>query len=151
MVNKITKWAVALIAGLVLAGPAIPSWSSTRDNSGLVFKPLTPEVAAKLPPWLKPSDVVGMTDQIPNTSVAGSQGTNLAVMDRRDKAQMLLNKVGRDIRHAERSSFYSSQADTEYRAGLRAFGKGDFAKAIHHLQSADDYVAGIPNERVMIG
>lgn len=151
MVNRITTCAVTLIAAILLAGPLIPSWASTRQNSGPVFKPLTPEVAAKLPSWLKPSDVAGMTDAIPGTSVGSSQRTDLAVMDSREKAQMLLHKVGSHIRHAKRSSFYSPQADTEYRAGLRAFDEGDFAKAINHLQTADEYVAGIPNERVIVG
>lgn len=148
----IKSWVVTLIAGLLLAGPPIQSWSSTGDNGARpVFKPLTPAVASKLPPWLKPSDVAGMSNEIPRTSVGASHRTDLATMDSRDKAQVLLKKVTRDIHNAERSSFYSPQADTEYRAGLRAFGKGNFAESITHLRSADRLVSGIPNERVMIG
>jgi hypothetical protein len=59
--------------------------------------------------------------------------------------------VSSHIRHAERSSFYSSQAKTEYGAGVRALGQGKYDEAIEHLRAADKCVSGIPNERVEVG
>jgi len=72
-------------------------------------------------------------------------------MDTKEHAQALLGEVSRHIRHAERSSFYSSQAKTEYGAGVQAVGQGKYADAIEHLRAADRYVSGIPNERVEVG
>ena len=143
------KTVVVLVSGFLIAGACVPTRASTSD-SGLTFVPLTPEAAAKLPPWVKASDVTGMSVQMaaePRKIVT----TNLAVMDSKEQAQALLGEVSRHIRHAERSSFYSSQAKTEYTAGVQALGRGKYDDAIEHLRAADKCVSGIPNERVEIG
>ena len=147
------KTALVVVSGFLMASTCVPAGASKvgYNGTGLSFVPLTPEAAEKLPPWVKPSDVTGMsveTAPIPKESVPG---TNLAAMDDKDQAQALLSEVNRHIRHAERSSFYSSQAKTEYGAGVRAFGQGKYDEAIEHLRAADKCVSGIPNERVEIG
>ena len=104
-----------------------------------------------MPPWINPSDVVGMSAEMATVPEKAATGTDLAVMDTKEHAQALLGEVNRHIRHAERGSFYSSQAKTEYVAGVRAFGQGKYAEAIEHLRAADKCVFGIPNERVEVG
>jgi hypothetical protein len=79
-----------------------------------------------------------------------STGTDLAVLETREQAQALQREVKHHLQHAERGSFYSSEAETEYGAGVRAIGKGKYAEAIEHLRAADKSVSGIPNERVEI-
>jgi hypothetical protein len=137
-----------------MAGACVPAWSGVGGDArigGLTFTPLTPEAATKLPPWIKPGDVVGMSTEMAATNNDAAKGTDLAVMDTREQAQALLGEVSRHIRHAQRSSFYSPQGEAEYGAGVRAFGKGNYAEAIEHLRAADKCVAGIPNERVEVG
>ena len=146
------RTAVILVSGFLLSGSCVPTRAGNVGNTGtgLTFVPLTAEAATKLPPWVKASDVTGMSVQMaaePRKTVT----TNLAVMDSKEQAQALLGEVSRHIRHAERSSFYSSQAKTEYTAGVQALGRGKYDDAIEHLRAADKCVSGIPNERVEIG
>jgi hypothetical protein len=145
---------VILVSGFLMAGACAPAWSAAGDRTeigGLTFIPLTPEAATKLPPWVNPADVVGMSEQMAATHENAGHGTTLAAMDTREQAQALLDEVSRHIRHAQRGSFNSPQGTVEYRAGVRAFGEGKYAEAIEHLRAADRYVAGIPNERVEVG
>ena len=145
------RTAVILVSGFLLAGSCVPTRADNVGNTGtgLTFVPLTPEAATKLPPWVKASDVTGMSVQM--AAEPRTVATNLAVMDTKEQAQALLGEVSRHIRHAERSSFYSSQAKTEYTAGVQALGRGKYDDAIEHLRAADKCVSGIPNERVEIG
>ena len=147
------KTAVVLVSGFLMGGACMPIYASIGDNngSGLTFVPLTPEAAAKLPPWIKPSEVKGMSAEMGAAPKKAAGGTNLAVMDTREQAEALLGEVGRHIRHAERSSFYSSEGEAEYGAGVRALGQGKYAEAVEHLRAADKCVSGIPNERVEVG
>jgi hypothetical protein len=147
------KTAVVLVSGVLIAGSCVPARASNGgyNGTGLTFVPLTPEAAAKLPAWVKPSDVAGMSVEMAPLPKKPMEGTDLAAMDDKDQAQALLTEVGRHIRHAQRSSFYSSQANTEYGAGVRAFGQGKYDEAIDHLRAADKCVSGIPNERVEVG
>jgi len=147
------KTAVVLVSGVLMAGACMPTWASNGGDrsNGLTFVPLTPEAATKLPPWVKPSDVTGMSVEMAPIPKNRAAGIDLAAMDTKEHAQALLGEVSRHIRHAERSSFYSSQAKTEYGAGVQAVGQGKYADAIEHLRAADKYVSGIPNERVEVG
>jgi hypothetical protein len=146
------KTAVVLVSGFLIAGAGMPARASNSGSgSGLHFVPLTPEAATKLPPWLKASDVTGMSIEMAPIPKNAAAETDLAVMDTKEHAQALLGEVSSHIRHAERSSFYSSQAKTEYGAGVRALGQGKYDEAIEHLRAADKCVSGIPNERVEVG
>ena len=151
--NMFKKTAVVLVSGLLIAGSCVPARASNGgyNGTGLTFVPLTPEAAAKLPPWVRPSDVAGMSVEMAPLPKKPAEGTNLAAMDDKDQAQALLSEVARHIRHAERGSFYSSEANTEFGAGVRAFGQGRYDEAIGHLRAADRCVSGIPNERVEVG
>ncbi len=142
------RTAAALVSGMLLTGGIYGP--ATASFGGLTLVPLTPEVAAKLPPGIKPSDVTGMSLQTAPLKSA-NPATQMAVMDSKEQAQLLIRDVGRHLRHAKRSSFYSSQAEAEYGAGVRAFGNGRYAQAIDHLRAADKCVTGIPNERVEVG
>jgi hypothetical protein len=142
------KTAVVLVSGFLMAGPCVPAWSSVGDDAqsgGLSLSPLTPEAAAKLPPWIKPSDVVGMGPEVATVHKNAAKGTDLAVTDIRERVQALLGEVSRHIRHAESGSFYSPQGEVEYREGVLAFGKGKYADAIEHFRTADKCVTDIPN------
>jgi len=144
------KTAVVLVSGFLIAGACAPTLASVSD-SGLTFVPLTLEAAAKLPPWVKASDVTGMSVEMAPIPKKAATGTDLAATDSKERAQALLNDVSRHIRHAERSSFYSSEGEAEYGAGVRALGQGKYNEAIEHLRAADKCVSGIPNERVEVG
>ncbi|HKD69604.1 MAG TPA: hypothetical protein VKB84_22385 [Candidatus Binataceae bacterium] len=149
---KFKKTAAVLVSGFLLTGAWMPARASDESTAfGLHFVPLSVEAATKLPPWLKASDVRGMSVETAPLPKNAAAGTNLAEMDTRDHAEALLTEVGRHIRHAENSSFYSSQAKTEYGAGVRAMEEGKYSEAIEHLRAADKCVSGIPNERVEIG
>jgi hypothetical protein len=146
------KMAVVLVSGFLMGAACVPAGASVGGDAvgGLTFTPLTPEAAAKLPPWVKPSDVAGMSLEMAPPHRDGAK-TDLAATDPKEEAQSLLSEVNRHIWHAKRSSFYSSQAETEYVAGVQAYGKGQYAEAIEHLRKADKCVTGIPNERVEVG
>ena len=147
------KTAVILVSGFLIAGTYVPARASdgSKSRTGLTFIPLTPEAATKLPPWVKATDVTGMSVEMAPVPRKTVMANDLAVLDTKEQAQALLGEVNRHIRHAERSSFYSSQAKTEYTAGVKALGQGKYDDAIEHLRAADKCVSGIPNERVEIG
>jgi TolA-binding protein len=148
------KTAVILVTGCLMAGASLPARANVPNatrSGGLTFVPLTPEAAAKLPPWLKPSDVVGMSVETAPIAGNSAAATDLAVTENKEQAQAWVNEVGRHLRHAKRSSFYSSQGETEYRDGVKAFMQGRYSEAIDHLRTADSFVSGIPNSRVDVG
>jgi hypothetical protein len=133
------RTAVVLASGFLIIGAGMPAWSSVGGDGGLAFGPLTPEAATKLPSWINPSDVVGMSAEAPTRKNA-AKGTDLAVADTSKQAQALLGAVGRRIRHSESGPFYSPQGEAEYRAGVLAFGQGKYDEAIEHLRTADKFV-----------
>jgi hypothetical protein len=137
------KTAVVLASGLLMAGASIPAWSRVNAESeygGLSFSPLTPEAAAQLPPWIKPSDVMSMSAETSIAHRSAAPSTDLAVADTSEQAKALLREVRSHIQLAEGSSFYSPQGEAEYKAGVLAFGEGKYAEAIEHLRMADKCV-----------
>jgi len=147
--NIFNKTAEIAVSGFLTIGAFVPAQASIDKGPGqLHYVPLTNEAAAKLPAWLKASDVTGMSVEM---AMPRENGTNLAVLDTREQARELAHDVSAHLRHAKKGSFYSSQAETEYGSGVRALGQGRYTEAIDHLRAADKCVSGIPNERIEIG
>ncbi len=59
--------------------------------------------------------------------------------------QDTLIRVSRRVHAVERSSFYSPTAEKEYLEGKREFARGNYERAVAHLNAADRELQGVPN------
>jgi hypothetical protein len=80
---------------------------------------LTPDVAKRLPWFIKPSDVLCMSVTSEDVQVS-------------ERAQLLLNELGGRLQSEGRFS----HATAEYDRGIAAYAEGRYMEAVSHLQAA---------------
>ena len=127
------KLALGVMTGLLVAAAYAPARAQTSDDRATSappphaavfagpYSPLTPEVARRLPPFLKASDVAGMS---PTTDDLRAQ----------KEAQALLVKAAEQTQ--KDGPFTDSRAAAEYSAGINAYADGRYIETIVHMQAA---------------
>jgi hypothetical protein len=65
-------------------------------------------------------------------------------------ASLILARVTRHIRDAERTALYSAAAEDEFDDGLQALIDGDCAEGIEHLRSSDKALQQSPNSELFM-
>ena len=117
--------AAATMAGYLLAAGGLPAKANppgsgptqtqaTAMAAEVPYGPLTSEVAAKLPAFLKPADVAGMSPSVEDLSVQ-KQATALFI---------------RAIAHVKDGGSADSRTKAEYNDGAAAYAQGRYIEAI---------------------
>jgi hypothetical protein len=128
-----TKVAASVMTGILVVAAYAPARAHTSDDQATLarqpsaavfagpYSPLTPEVARRLPPFLKASDVVGISPTIDDLRV-------------QKEAQALLVKAAEETQ--KEGPFTDSRAAAEYGAGINAYAQGRYIETIVHMNAA---------------
>ena len=120
------KVAAGMLTGLLVAAAYAPAQAHMSDTGAPSvfagrYSPLTPEVAGSLPPFLKASDVAGISPTIDDLSV-------------QKQAQALLAKAAEQVQR--QGPFTDSREAAEYGAGINAYADGRYIETVVHLHAA---------------
>ena len=111
-----------LMSGVCAAATSRLSAAEQLPEAAMMLTPcalLTPDVAKRLPWFIKPADVVCMSITSVDVQVS-------------ERARLLLSEVGGRLQGEGRFS----SATTEYERGIAAYAEGRYFEAVSHLQAA---------------
>jgi hypothetical protein len=111
-----------LMSGACVAANSLLCAAEQDPEPAMMLTPcalLTPEVAKRLPWFIKPGDVLCMSVTSEDVQVS-------------ERARLLLNELGGRLQSEGRFS----NATAEYDRGIAAYAEGRYIEAVSHLQAA---------------